>query len=473
MKSTLIIMCIISLILIPLAGNAYSETAAAEAPPVAQTLIREGDFAEKLVETLKLGAASSEAEAESTLASVGIAPRNGWIASYPMTPDILTELRDAVGDAADSGRLAMSKDEAVNALQAMASEIGLPVVSDASGISIGEESARSYTPYTDPTVINNYYYDEGPPVVTYYPPPWDYYYMYSWVPYPFWWHSFWFSGFFILHDFHKVIIVRNHGVRVCSNHVFDRGLKRVVTLDHRSRISGRTSQGSREISRARDFNSSEAQRGARSIVERTRERSRVGSTAAREGTQRASGGHAGPPRSSGRPEETVLTNRGRGPETSNGRSGGSFRGTGPDQKVERGRPPTGSNEMGERSFNRPDVSDNRGRMSFERPSGKGGNGIATGTRGDGRSIGSVSGNGRSFSGPSPSGGQRGMNFERSSPRMDRSFSAPSPSMRAPSTGGTGGSGSVQGFRGGGGGHSRGGGFARGGSSGGGGCRGRC
>ena len=46
-------------------------------------LIREGDFAIKLVEALKVGQAKSEAEAESILASVGIAPKNGWIADYP------------------------------------------------------------------------------------------------------------------------------------------------------------------------------------------------------------------------------------------------------------------------------------------------------------------------------------------------------------------------------------------------------
>ena len=68
-------------------------------------------------------------------------------------------------------------------------------------------------------VVNNYYYDYGPPVVTYYPPPDPYNYLYSWVPYPFWWGpGFYFSGFFILHDFHRHVGFHGRPF-VCSNHV--------------------------------------------------------------------------------------------------------------------------------------------------------------------------------------------------------------------------------------------------------------
>ena len=68
-------------------GERSGETAT-QAPPIAQNLIREGEFAVKLVETLRIGQAKNEAEAESVLASVGIAPHNGWVADYPLTPDI-------------------------------------------------------------------------------------------------------------------------------------------------------------------------------------------------------------------------------------------------------------------------------------------------------------------------------------------------------------------------------------------------
>ncbi len=64
-------------------------------PPVKQTLIPEGFFAIKLADALKLGPAETEAEAETTLTSLGIMPGNGWIADYPVTPDVLIELQNA------------------------------------------------------------------------------------------------------------------------------------------------------------------------------------------------------------------------------------------------------------------------------------------------------------------------------------------------------------------------------------------
>jgi len=88
-----------------------------EAPPARQTLVREGFFALKLAEGLRIGEVKSEAEAESKLASVGIAPKNGWIADYPMMANIIGELRNAVGEAADSGKIGMKKDEAIKVFQ--------------------------------------------------------------------------------------------------------------------------------------------------------------------------------------------------------------------------------------------------------------------------------------------------------------------------------------------------------------------
>ncbi|MBI5100452.1 MAG: hypothetical protein HZB33_01255, partial [Nitrospirae bacterium] len=69
-------------------GDVYSEP-----PPVSAPLIREGAFALKLAEALGLGHPESEVEAESMLGAAGVAPRNGWIADYPVTPDIIGELR--------------------------------------------------------------------------------------------------------------------------------------------------------------------------------------------------------------------------------------------------------------------------------------------------------------------------------------------------------------------------------------------
>ena len=87
------------------------------APPAGQSLVSEGSFVMKLVEGLKVGEVKSEAEAENKLATVGIAPKNGWIANYPLTPDIIGELGNAIGEAADSGKIMMKPEEAMRAFQ--------------------------------------------------------------------------------------------------------------------------------------------------------------------------------------------------------------------------------------------------------------------------------------------------------------------------------------------------------------------
>ena len=199
MKKVLVAIISIGLLLMPLAVYAQSDWILSAVPPVSQALVPEGDFALKLATVLKLGTPTSEAQAEEMLTSVGIAPRNGWIADYPVTPDIIGELQDGVATAADSKKLPMEKVEALKAFQDLTTEFGLAVVPGSSG------QYAENQPQPDPTIVNNHYYEEGPPVVTYYPPPWDYYYLYAWVPYPFWSGGFFFSGFFCLHDFHTVV----------------------------------------------------------------------------------------------------------------------------------------------------------------------------------------------------------------------------------------------------------------------------
>jgi hypothetical protein len=217
-----------------------------------------------------MGTIENETEAEALLASAGVSPKNGWISDYPVTPDILGELQDAVADAADSNRLPMGKDEALAILENLSAELGLYVLPDTSG-EYREASAPAGPHYTEPTVINNYYYKEGPPVITYYPPPSDYLYLYAWVPYPFWYSRFFFSGFFILHDFHKVSIVHNRIV-VVTNHVFHRHRRRFSKIDPVKRRGGRSLRGVGKSSQRRVLMWAEAQRGARSILQRSRER---------------------------------------------------------------------------------------------------------------------------------------------------------------------------------------------------------
>jgi uncharacterized membrane protein YgcG len=77
----------------------------------------------RLTEALKIGPVKSEAEAENMLALVGIAPKNGWIADYPVTPDIIGELQNAIATAADSGKIAMNKSEAIKVFEDLVIEI--------------------------------------------------------------------------------------------------------------------------------------------------------------------------------------------------------------------------------------------------------------------------------------------------------------------------------------------------------------
>jgi len=238
-------------------------------PPIGQQLVREGTFAVKLEFALGLGTTEDEIEAESRLGEAGITPRNGWIADYPVTPDILGELQKAVSDAAEANKLSMSKDQALKRFNEVATDFTLPVIPHAGGRSYGAEPPGAEN-YPDPTEINTYYKDEGPPVVTYYVPPPDYYYLYAWVPYPFWCSGFWFPGFFVLHDFHRHIIV-NGRVFFVSNHFNDFRRHRVFRIDPVSRFSGRTFAGI-GVSRTRGFISTGVPGSARTIFHAPRER---------------------------------------------------------------------------------------------------------------------------------------------------------------------------------------------------------
>jgi len=253
-----------------------------KAPPIGQPLVREGDFAVKLAEALKIGQAQSEAEAENMLALAGITPKNGWIADYPVTPDIIGELQNTVTEAAASGKLAMKKDEALKAFQDLTGQQNLPVRPDIESQYVGAEQPpagvappENYPEYYEPSEINDYYYDQGPPIVTYYPPPWDYYYLYAWVPYPFWYSGFWFPGFFCLRDFHRVGFM--HGRQgIISNHFIDPRTRGVVPIDPATRGTGRLPHTFADASPGRGFTSPQAVRGAASIFERSQGPAKLG-----------------------------------------------------------------------------------------------------------------------------------------------------------------------------------------------------
>ena len=149
--------------------SAYRNTVQEVNIPQRQTLIPEGDFAIKLAEALKLGKAENEAEAESILASVGITPKNGWIADYPVTPDIIGQLQRSIEVTADSGKLSMDKGEALKALENLTVPEALPVTADTESQVAEAGPPPSEGEYANLNIINNDYFDQGPPVVTYYP----------------------------------------------------------------------------------------------------------------------------------------------------------------------------------------------------------------------------------------------------------------------------------------------------------------
>ena len=220
------------LIFLALPGASSGQTGL---PPIAGPLIREGELALRLQPALGLGIGADEVTAETVLGEAGVTPRNGWIADYPATPDVVGELRISIRDAADGGRLNMNRDQATSQLDYIMAGVNLAVTPYGDG---GVYAAQDAYRYPDATALSDYYYAEGPPVYTYYVPPADYYSLYGFVPYPFLYSGFWFPGFFVLRDFHRTIYVKGRPFH-CSNHFRDGRYHRVVRIDPVARFSER------------------------------------------------------------------------------------------------------------------------------------------------------------------------------------------------------------------------------------------
>jgi len=242
--------------------NVQSTGTATQVPPISQSLEPEGDFALKLAIVLKLGTPETEAQAEDMLMSVGIAPKNGWIADYPMTPIIIGQVRNAAVAAAALNKLPTGKDEALQAFDGLTAEFGLSIA--AAPGQYAETPPPTSSEYVPPPEIENYYYEQGPPIVTYYPPPWDYNYLYAWVPYPFWCSGFFFPGFFILNDFHHFHHHHHfhHGHHLISNHFTDPKTHASLRVDPTTRTTGIAA------TRSGALRSPGANRGAASIFNR-------------------------------------------------------------------------------------------------------------------------------------------------------------------------------------------------------------
>jgi hypothetical protein len=339
MRSLLTIAAALGLMIIPFVAWAQSEQVgpvavqpeqpAAKAPPVSQQLVPEGDFALKLATVLKLGTPTTEAYAEDMLATVGIAPKNGWIADYPMTPIVIGQVRNAVVAAAASKKLPIKEDEALQAFDGLTAEFGLAFAPGPEQYVEGQPPLGSE--YAPPEAINEYYYNEGPPVITYYSPPWDYYYLYGWVPYPFWWSGFFFPGFFILNDFH-VHHHHHHGHHLISNHFIDSKTQAFLRVDPTTRTRGTAATRALGGRSSSAFASRGARMGATSIYNR----SANGRTLSQPGnTGRPYRGFHNPSTSSGRSFSAPSTDgrssiggsRGGG-FSRDSQGGGGFRGSG-------------------------------------------------------------------------------------------------------------------------------------------------
>jgi hypothetical protein len=120
-------------------GSQTSQTQ--QAPPVAQPLVREGDFAIRLAAQLDLGNPADEASAEDILASAGVVPANGWLSDYPVTPQILGQLQESIARAASEGKLPMNAEEATRGLYYLADQMNLPTPA-APGSAVSKRSRR-------------------------------------------------------------------------------------------------------------------------------------------------------------------------------------------------------------------------------------------------------------------------------------------------------------------------------------------
>ncbi len=209
-----------SLVLAQHAAPVNTKSSPSGPPPFEQPLVREGEFAVELATALNLTSSRDETAGESYLASINIMPRNGWISDYPMTPDIIAEVRQSAARSSSSGYLQISETDAVGLVDNVSIAMDLPV--SAGSVSNSEYQSGSAAPapetseYVKPSIIEDYYEDNKPPVVTYYPPAVEDANLYARVPSPFLWEGFGFGGFFILVDFNS-----HHHHKHITNHVIN------------------------------------------------------------------------------------------------------------------------------------------------------------------------------------------------------------------------------------------------------------
>ncbi len=294
---------------------------------IEQTLVPESVFAMQLAEALKLGPVTDEAKAEELLSGLGIEPKNGWIAEYPVTPEVLGDVEKGIAMASDQGKIALTKDQALKVFDDVKAKLGFDVkpgsnpptglikkpgkttvymytdnngrahftddqdsipvanrktmkiisqaslsgLSGSAGSGTTQAPAPQYKAKPNPEVINQQYEEQGPPVVTYYAPPDTYSYLYSWVPYPFWSTGLYYPGYFVLKDFHRQATVNRHPYFVTHHHGGGSEFSRSRSVEHENRgLQGQLEPEGMDHSRG--FSTPNAQAGARAIVKHNQNR---------------------------------------------------------------------------------------------------------------------------------------------------------------------------------------------------------
>src|SRR5208337_1075851 len=141
MKRMLAIFVAAGLVLAPFTASVNAKSSTSQRPPIEQPLVSEGEFAVELASALNLTTSHDEAAAESSLSSISIAPRNGWISDYPMTPDIIAEVRESAARSASSGSLSISEADAARTVDNVSIAMNLPI--EVAGEKYANESSSS------------------------------------------------------------------------------------------------------------------------------------------------------------------------------------------------------------------------------------------------------------------------------------------------------------------------------------------
>ncbi len=127
MNKMIVLFVAAGLLLAPYTASVNAQSSTSLRPPIGQPLVSEGEFAVELATSLNLTSSHDEAAAEDALGSINIAPRNGWISDYPMTPDIIAEVRESAARSASSGSLRMAETEATGIVDSVSTAMNLPI----------------------------------------------------------------------------------------------------------------------------------------------------------------------------------------------------------------------------------------------------------------------------------------------------------------------------------------------------------